>query len=790
MKRQINLVKHYYTLLAVLTVMSTAADAATLVIENKSLMATYDDSNASFSVEEKVSGLVFVKDGKLEGGAGKARIERVRDTVFGFGKGVVVIQADGSTASLELYPDLPFLLVRGTRHNGGTNLLDITQLVPATFTLDLAEPPAQLMTVGTGGLLPPDKNPGSYLFLTCADPATRRGVVAGWLTEDRGSGVLFSDVHDGQVGFTARIDYGHLRIPAGQSAAVETLALGIFDDARIGEELYADAIKKQYDIKLRPPPAVYCSWYAEKHGEAGDEKSTVELAKFAEKELKPFGFGVVQIDDQWQDSKQFNGPRRGFDRVRPDGPYAHGIAPVAAEVNKLGLTFGLWWLPFARNYQDPEYKERQDWFVRRTDGRPYDTKWGGTCLDLTHPQVQAQLARIAKLYRSWGVTYYKMDGLWTGAACEQIYVNDGYKEDHFGNTLPFHDPLVSNVEAYRSGLKLLRQNAGEDVFFSACCIAQNMRELTAIGLVDSMRIGPDYNADGNGAKTGPIRGSRLYFLNGRVWWNDPDPAKVRASAAGSSADPAATGAVTLDQARLGASWVALSGQFFLNSDWLPDLPADRLDVLKRTMSHHDATTRPVDYFDNYLPTIWLVTATNDTVRRDVIGVFNQEKMELKVDYTCDKLGLDSAKRYFAFDFWGNEPLLSFSGQFQCVVPAKSCRVIAVRPAADHPVLVSTSRHVTQGIVDVTGEKWSATRRTLSGVSQVIGNDAYELRVAGLNEDGNKWKLASVTVSANDKAAGVAIAPKPAVVGEEGWCRVGIDSKENRAVHWTLVFTKK
>lgn len=87
------------------------------------------------------------------------------------------------------------------------------------------------------------------------------------------------------------------------------------------------------------------------------------------------------------------------------------------------------------------------------------------------------------------------------------YVNDGYKDDHFGKNRPFHDPLVSNIESYRNGLKLLRKNAGDDVFFSGCCISQNMRELCAIGLVDSMRVGPDYNADGNGMKTGPIRGT-------------------------------------------------------------------------------------------------------------------------------------------------------------------------------------------------------------------------------------------------------------------------------------------
>jgi len=755
------------------------ANAAVFTIENQSLAVRYDDVDGAFSVVERSSGAVFAKTGKFDLTNTTATVQAVRSEVFGRGKGIVLTQTDGSSAALELYPDLPFVLVRGLRHNSGKETVDWPKVTPTTFTLNLGKPAKELRTLGTAGLTAPDKNPGSYLFLTCADPVTRRGVVAGWLTEDRGSGVFFSSAKDGAVNFKARIDYGHLQIPAGASAQLETLAIGIFDDARIGEELYADAVKRQYHITLRPRSAGYCSWYAEQHGMAGDEKSTVDLAKFAAKELKPFGFGVVQVDDEWQDSTHFNGPRRGFDRVRPDGPYAHGIASVAAEVKKSGLTFGLWWLPFARNYQDPEYTNRQDWFVKRTNGKPYDTDWGGTCLDLTHPGVQTQLARIAKLYRSWGVTYYKMDGLWTGAACEQIYVNDGYKEDQFGNNLPFHDPLKSNIEAYRDGLKLIRKYTGDDVFFSGCCIAQNMRELGAIGLVDSMRIGPD--ANGN-LRSGPQHGTKLYFLNGRVWWNDPDPCVVRADGGGIGGK-----AVTLAQAQLTASWVAIADQFFLVSDWLPTLPPERLEILKRTMLSHGATTRPVDCFDHTLPTTWLVTDTRQAIRRDVIGVFNFETNRLKARYACANLGLEPVKQYYAFNFWANSPEPTIQAEFSCELPPNSCRVIAVRGVENHPVLVSTSRHVTQGMVDVTGETWDATQNTLSGVSQIIGNDPYELRIAGLEADGKKWKLISATLPAKDSSAGVTLATKPAIADEYGWCRVDINSKSSRDVRWTLKF---
>jgi len=728
--------------------------AATLEIHNRAISLQYDQETKSFSLADGPTGRPFLTEGRIEGDA------RVR------GSRIEVTGPDGVT-TLELRGDEPFLFLTRSLRNTGPEPRDVRQHTLAEFNLDLGRPAGELRTLGTAGLTTPDQNPGSYLFLTCADPATRRGVVAGWLTEDRGSGVLFSKVRDGRVSFEARIDHGHLLLPPHSTTPLETLVVGCFADARLGEERYADLIKQHYHIRLRPQPPVYCTWYSEKHGQAGDEKSTLELARFAARELSPYGFGCVQIDDEWQDSPKFNGPRRGFDRVRPDGPYAHGIAPVAEEVSRLGLTFGLWWLPFGRNYQDPEYQDRQDWFVKRADGKPFDTSWGGTCLDLTHPEVQAQLARIAKLYRSWGVKYYKMDGLWTGTASEQIYVNDGYKEDHLGNNRPFHDPRVSNIESYRNGLKLLRRAAGDDVFFSGCCVAQNMRELTAIGLVDSMRIGPDYNADGQGIRTGPLRGSRLYFLNGRVWWNDPDPAKLGASDAKSSADDAATGAASLDQARLGASWVAIAGQFFLASDWLPDLPPERLDIMKRCIPAHQATVRPVDCFDTPLPRIWLLEAAP----HQVLGLYNWDKSAGTIACDAARAGLDGAKTYHAFDFWERRPLPDFKGAFSYDLRGQSCRVIAVRPSEGHPVIVSTSRHVTQGVMDLSDEEWK--RGTLSATSRVVGGDPYEVRIAGMHG----WRATSVRAPHD-----VAIKLLPA---GEGWQRLVIESTTSRPVKWSM-----
>jgi hypothetical protein len=106
----------------------------------------------------------------------------------------------------------------------------------------------------------------------------------------------------------------------------------------------------------------------------------------------------------------------------------------------------------------------------------------------------------------------------------------------------------------------------------------------------------------------------------------------------------------------------------------------------------------------------------------------------------------------------------------------------VRPVADHPQLLSTSRHVTQGIVDVTEETWDAKANSLNGVSAIVGGDPYELRIA-LPAGG--WKAREVTLSADDLKAGVTTSIKP-----DGYhVRITLNGTASRAVKWEVRFLK-
>ena len=741
----------------------------TLTIHNETLRATYDEAAGIFTLAGMGAGHPFAVTGTLAGVTGPARTEAVSDPVFGAGQAIVVAGTGGG-GRIVIFPHLPFALLRLTLKNNGTESQTLSHVPVATLRVDVGLPASALKTLGTGGLSVPQDNPGSYAWLAVADPVSRRGVVAGWLTGERASGVLFPKVEGDAVTITGRGDYGRLLIAPGESADTETLAVGGFADARLGLEAWAEAVARRLHIHLPPQPAGFCTWYTEKHRGASDEKNLAVLTDFAAKNLKPYGFDFVQIDDGWQrgDSKG-NGPNKNFTDYRPDGPYPSGMKATATDIKAHGLTPGLWFMPFAGTDNDPWFADKQTLFVKRADGTPYNTSWGGTSLDMTNPAAREYLRSVVRnMAHTWGYTYFKMDGLYTGVAVNQKYVNYGYKDDNLGDAV-FADPRKTNIEAYREGLTLVRAAAGPGVFLLGCSAAQNMRSYEgSFGLVDAMRIGADNSGSWGGwLEHSPLAGSRNYFLNGRIWYNDPDPFYVRPS-------------LSLEEARTTASWSAIAGGLNSNSDWLPDLPAERVDILRRTMLAHGKTARPVDLFENDPPRMWTVTDEGGKTRRDVVALFNWQDASSDISVPMARFGLPPARAYVGFDFWANAFLGPFGDTLTVRLPAHGCRIIALHPLIDRPFVLSTSRHVTQGMTDIVTETWSG--KTLSGESRVVGGDPYELRIYAPAQP-HAWQIAHAAVSPADDAGGV----RTSATQEGNSVRVSVTCPQSRKVDWTVAF---
>jgi hypothetical protein len=111
---------------------------------------------------------------------------------------------NGDTDSILLFPQVPFVLFRATLHNNSGETTVTEKVRPVQFAVDFSAEPQKLKVLGTGGLADPGKAPGSYMWTAVAEPETRKGIVAGWITSDRGSGVVFTELKTGKLRFLDR----------------------------------------------------------------------------------------------------------------------------------------------------------------------------------------------------------------------------------------------------------------------------------------------------------------------------------------------------------------------------------------------------------------------------------------------------------------------------------------------------------------------------------------------------------------------------------------------------------
>lgn len=641
----------------------------------------------------------------------------------------------------------PFAFVDVSPKAAATNAMPRRIDLPSLTLIPFAAKPKAM---SYAGLTEVDGHTGAIAYLAVAEPFTRRGVVVGWLTNDRASGVIASGFDaEGRVVLHPFAEYGRMLVKAGTKVAPDTLVVGWFDDCRLGLEAYADLLAKRHGVKLPRQISGYTTWYPDRFGYsdrskyprgcgAGDEESTKSFVdEVMRLGLDKYGFTFFQCDDQWQCGEELNGPARDFSRTNPQGPYPNGFRVVTDYLRERGLVTGLWWMPFGGVSADPSWANRSNLFARafadvpRIDvsrttalgkaqkaGMPFETIWGGTCLDMTNPDAQAYVAeQTRRITYDWGMDYIKFDGIWTGFVGD-ILGGKSWKNDHLDNAV-FSDPTASNMSAFRQGLKIQREAAKPGTFILGCNLAQSVRALVpSVGFVDAMRIGGD-----NGPidmfpdryRKGPESATINYFLNGRVWYNDPDPVYVR-------------NVVPLGRARTFASFTALAGALYNFSDWLPDLAPERVEILKRTMAPHGIlAARPIDYFESDLPTAWVLE--KDDVR--VIGLYNwNTNTAMKVDWPAAYVGLEPEMTYVGFDFWEDRFVLAFRGRLAFDVAADDCRVIAMRAFdGTKPVVVSSSRHVASPAFEVSDERWDAETKTLVGISRVVPGETYELRVA-------------------------------------------------------------
>lgn len=302
------------------------------------------------------------------------------------------------------------------------------------------------------------------------------------------------------------------------------------------------------------------------------------------------------------------------------------------------------------------------------------------------------------------------------------------------------DPGMSALETYRAGGIPWREAA--DQIAPRRVIRSNMQPVDhSYGIVDICRISEDADQgyeepcsslagkEFTGLFTETVLGgANRFFYNGRVFWNDCDGFHIYKYNAPDGQ------LFNYGQGKVDACYHAIAGStLFVSEAFNVPYPADRIELLKRISPPTMDVAYPVDLFVRRPARVWNMPVERPFGKWSVLAVFNytgstNRTFTTSLDAEKD-LRLDPDKEYIAYEFWSKTLIGTFKGKFRTrPLNPYDCDIYSIVEKEDHPVLISTSRHIRQMAFDIKGLAYDRAGRMLHGVSRAVAGDPYQLRI--------------------------------------------------------------
>ncbi len=492
--------------------------------------------------------------------------------------------------------------------------------------------------------------------------------------------------------------------------------------------------------KLKPIVG-WCTWEAYRR-DLSEEKIARSTRFFAEK-LRKWGFEYIQVDDGYEKLPLPVNPHgdlgQAWLETRDEFPTGH--AGIVSLIRAHGLEPGIW--TSAAIYNDDFADAQPGCLLKDRDGQPLLGDWVKYVLDCTPAALERHVRPVYEGLRAAGYSYCKIDAI-------RHLLYDGM---HEGALLG----LLSNEEAehrFRRFLEVAREGLGKDVYWlSSWGVMTQM-----VGLCDACRISQDAMPTWSGMQMQLVESARWLFAQRVLWLNDPDHVCVRAP---------------LEWSRTVLSLVALSGGLFMLSDAIEEYDEQRLALIRKcipplttvagetgpldadyaaftwtkfhgfqvleekpfaveTMTDEEARNQAGAWAtgaeDHPFSTLWAVHLDLPIGRWCVVGRFASIALRAsRLD--LNDVGLAADADYLAYDFWNER----FLGRVRttCAVPALPlghCQVLALRPACDHPQLLSSTRHVSQDAISVRRQAWASPTLSLQLTGPAGSSETYTLHV--------------------------------------------------------------
>lgn len=463
----------------------------------------------------------------------------------------------------------------------------------------------------------------------------------------------------------------------------ETLFVSIGDDPHLLWEQYLELAGKSMRARIKDrAPSGWCSWYH--YFALITEKALRANLEEMRKRRDDIGVEVFQLDD-------------GYcvvgDWLEWNEKFPSGGLKLAGDIAQAGFIPGIWVAPFICARGSRLFREHPDWLLKNDKGKPLlvgiNPWWKGKAfyaLDLTNPSALGYVERVMKQIKEWGYNFVKIDFVYAALLPGKRY-----------------DSSKTGLQAYREGLRIIRESLGDDVFLLGC----GAPLLPSVGMVDGMRVSADvaqywksrltrliagapFDPSAENAVHGTICRSAMHK---RWWLNDPDCLLVRKTKS----------LLTIDEIHTLATVIFLSGGQLLISDDMTALDADRWEIIRACIPQLGKAAKPLDLFTNENPCYYYLPLPEK--KRALLAIVNwQNKPQ---SFVVDPVMLKLSKPHYVFEFWRqkyvgiveNSPLpLPFS------IPKHGCALLSLTPVTGTPKVVGTSLHLGMGAMELTSEE--------------------------------------------------------------------------------------
>ena len=354
-----------------------------------------------------------------------------------------------------------------------------------------------------------------------------------------------------------------------------------------------------------------------------------------------------------------------------------------------------------------------------------------------------------------------------------------YPETGYNPQGGFDDIHASATQVYRRYFAIAREGLGKAAYLDERNLGECGRpclDATA-GIVDTQRTWSDSNKfDPRMITTDGLR----WFKMRTVFNYYPDSKAIHGLLEGVRRSMLTTVYLTSGRIELATSFRLFTPEMThdlsrLYPEYREPFAARPIDAFKKGM------VNPSVYDLELAPTWHQVMLFNPEKKRAAV------KTALCGDRATDgALGLDPAAKWRVHSFWDDEYLgiLGAKDSIEIEMNGLECEMFRFTKAETRPQVVSTTRHVLQGWMDVADEKWDAAGRVLSGTAKYIASGTTEsVVIAADTADGKVFPLVRAEVSPEDAAAGV----KVSAVEANGTVRVALTVPTTREVKWRVVF---